>query len=167
MALAAFPSARPIIPENLPSVIADQQRDDGRYVILADTEGYHRLWLTDAYPGQGRAVLIPFDDHFRQRLAGALRFHRYLLGERSGPVPPRVDLTPMQRDRLVFMLRAFDGHEAGASYRQIAAVLFDPDVTRVPARDWKSSALHARVFRLVKDATALVEGGYRRMLQGK
>lgn len=117
--------------------------------------------------GQGRAVLIPLDDQFRQRLTGALRFHRYLLGERSGPVPPRVDLTPMQRDRLMLMLRAFDGHESGASHRQIATVLFDPDIAYVPARDWKSSALHARVFRLVKDACALVDGGYRRILRGK
>lgn len=73
----------------------------------------------------------------------------------------------MQRDRLMLMLRAFDGHESGATYREVAAILFDPDITHVPARDWKSSALHARVFRLVKDATALVEGGYRRVLQGR
>ena len=129
VALAASSSARPIDPGDFPSVLADRQGDDGRYVILADPDGYHRLWLTDADPNGVRAVLIPLDDHFRQRLTGALRFHRHLLGERSGPVPPRVDLTPMQRNRLMLMLRAFDGHEADASYRQIAAVLFDSDIT--------------------------------------
>ena len=64
------------------------------------------------------------------------------------------------------MLRAIDGRLDGASYREIASTLLDPDVARQPARDWKGSAAHSRVYRLVKDALALIRGGYRKLLSG-
>lgn len=65
------------------------------------------------------------------------------------------------------MLRAIDGRLAGASYREIAAVLLDPTVANLPARDWKGSAAHSRVYRLVKDALAFIHGGYRKLLRGE
>jgi hypothetical protein len=64
------------------------------------------------------------------------------------------------------MLRAIDGRIDGASYREIAAALLDPDVVDLPARDWKVSAPHSRVFRLVKDAWGFIQGGYRKLLNG-
>ena len=64
------------------------------------------------------------------------------------------------------MLRAIDGRIDGASYRQIAATLLDPEVVHLPARDWKGSAAHSRVFRLVKDAWTFIHGGYRKLLNG-
>jgi hypothetical protein len=65
------------------------------------------------------------------------------------------------------MVRAFDARLDGASYRDIATVLFaSPKTARLPARDWKQSAEHSRVFRLVKNAGTLVDGGYRKLLGG-
>ena len=151
----------------LSSVTADRQGEGERHLVISDPDGQHRLWLTDPIPGHKLAVLIPLDGDFRLRVEGALRFHRRLLGERAGPLPRRLTLTPLQRSRLILMLRAIDGRFAGASYREIAAVLLDPDVARIPARDWKASALHARVYRLVRDAFSLVNGGYRKLLRGK
>lgn len=163
---ASFVDARAIDPSALPSIAADRQGEDGRHMVVADPDGDHRLWLTDAVPGRRLAALIPLDGNFRLRLESALRFHRHLLGERAGPPPRRVELTPLQRSRLVLMLRAIDGRHTGASYREIATVLLDPAVSAMPARDWKVSAPHSRVFRLVKDAVALVSGGYRKLLHG-
>jgi hypothetical protein len=145
--------------------LADRRGADGRHIILADPEGDHRLWLADPDSAQPLAVVLPLDGDFRLRLEGALRFHRHLSGERAGPPPRRLDLTPMRRQRLILM-RAFDGHLAGASYREIAAVLLDPAIRAMTARDWKVSAPHSRVYRLVKDAFALVNGGYLRLFLG-
>ena len=146
--------------------MADRQGADGRHLILADPEGDHRVWLAGADSGQPLAVVLPLDGDFRLRLEGALRLHRHLSGERAGPPPRRLDLTSMQRQRLILMLRAFDGHIAGASYREIAAVLLDPAIRAMTARDWKVSAPHSRVYRLVKDAFALVNGGYLKLFRG-
>lgn len=133
---------------------------------MSDPEGDHRVWVMDAAPGRSLAVTIPLDGDFRLRLDAAARFHRRLVGEPSGPPARRIALTPLQRRRLILMLRAIDGRRSGASYREIATVLLDPAVGALPARDWKSSAPHSRVFRLVTDARALIEGGYRRLLRG-
>lgn len=162
----SFGDARTIDPAVLLSIAADRQGEDGRHIVIADPAGDHRLWLTDTGPGRRLAVLIPLDGDFRLRLDGALRLHRLLLGERTGPPPRRIVLTPLQRSRLILMLRAIDGHRAGASYREIATVLLDPAANTMPARDWKTSAPHSRVFRLVRDAFALINGGYRRLFRG-
>ncbi len=74
-------------------------------------------------------------------------------------------LTPRQRLRLVRMVRALDGHAAGASYREIAGVLFQPQ--RQPAAEWKTSHIRGQTIRLVKDAEALMRGGYLRLLAGR
>jgi len=150
----------------LPSIAADRQGEDGRHLVLADPAGDLRVWVTDPTPARKLAVLIPLDGDFSLRLESARRFHRRLLGQAAGPLPRRIDLTPLQRSRLILMLRAVDGHFAGASYREIAAALLDPAVGTMPARDWKTSAPHSRVYRLVKDAVALVRGGYRKLLHG-
>jgi len=66
--------------------------------------------------------------------------------------------------RLLQILRALDGRRAGASYRDIAVVLFGPE--RV-AKDWGDDGDHLKnhVRRLVKRGEVLVNGGYRRLLQ--
>lgn len=112
-------------------------------------------------------MLIPFDGDFRLRLEGALRLHRRFLGEPAGPPPRGIELTTLQRRRLILMVHAFDGRSAGATYREIAVVLLDPEVAHLPARDWKGSPAHSYVFRLVRDAGFLVGGGYLRLLRGE
>ena len=69
----------------------------------------------------------------------------------------------MKRRRLVAMLRALDGRLAGASYRDIALALLDAEAAHWPAREWKSSAARSHVIRLVADAFALMNGGYRQL----
>ena len=113
------------------------------------------------------AVVIPLDGDFRLRVEGLERFHRLLTGQAAGPRPRRLDLTKLQRLRLSLMLRAAIGRRAGASYREIGTVLFDPKIADMPARDWKHSADHSRLFRLIKDAWFFIDGGYRKLLRGE
>jgi hypothetical protein len=67
-----------------------------------------------------------------------------LTGRNPGPNPGA--LSEGCRDRLVLALRALDGWQERASYREIAAVLFSFD--NVPERGWKSHDLRDRTIRL-------------------
>jgi hypothetical protein len=62
--------------------------------------------------------------------------------------------------RLRNVLIALDGHAAGASYREIAVVLYGPDYV---AWDWL--AQKERVRRHVRRGLALSAGGYRNFLK--
>lgn len=63
------------------------------------------------------------------------------------------------RDALV----ALDGHRAGATYRDIATVVFGAERT---GEAWRSSstALKDRIRRALKRGLELVAGGYRQLL---
>lgn len=60
-------------------------------------------------------------------------------------------------------LRALDGRLAGATYREIAQVLFSPK--RIPERAWKTHDLRNQTIRLVQNGFALMRGGYRALLR--
>lgn len=111
------------------------------------------------------AALIPLDEDLLLRVAALLRFHHRLTGRVPGPLPPVWRITPRQRWRLVLMIRALDGHQARASYREITEALHGRDaVTRYP---WKTSSIRGQTIRLVKDAIAAMQGGYRELLRGR
>lgn len=63
------------------------------------------------------------------------------------------------------MLRALDLRHGGATYREIAAALGREDAARFPATEWKISAARPFVVRLVRNATALMNGDYRKLLR--
>ncbi|MFV3131280.1 DUF2285 domain-containing protein [Niveispirillum sp. KHB5.9] len=175
-----LPVALPLVPLTAPSetaitldtvalglVLANIVADDGRYLVLADPTGDHRLWLPEGADMAGRLALrLPLDEHLPLRLASAQRLHHRLKGRTGGPMPPTWRLTPAKRRRLILMLRALDGHLDGATYRDIATVLLDRDSAQLPARLWKTAATRARAIRLVADAVALMQGGYRMLLRG-
>lgn len=119
------------------------------------------VWIArGAAPDSHLGALIPFDDALPQRLAAVLRLWHAL----QGRAQPDVGLTALQRRRLVLALRAHDGHHDGHSYRDIAVGLFG--AARVPlGAAWKTHDLRARSMRLVADAIALRDGGYRALLR--
>lgn len=137
----------------------------GLAVLLADPDGDHHLAVGAVDPAEPLAVLLPLDDSFHIRVEAALRFHRRLLGRPAGPLPRALALTPRHRLRLVRMVRALDGQSSGATYREIAGVLFD--LPGQSATEWKTSPLRAQTIRLVKDARTMTRGGYLRLLAGR
>lgn len=118
------------------------------------------VWLAaGSDPGALLGALIPFDKHLPYRLASALRLWQSLQGRSM----TAADMTSQRRRRLLLALRALDGRETGASYRQLAQGMFG--VARVPAgAAWKSHDLRGRTMRLVAEGIRLRDGGYRGLL---
>ena len=139
-----------------------RQANDGEHWIITDSQGRFPLLLSAGIePDTPVASVIPLDGNFSARADAALRLWRLLTGQRYRPPDP---LTRLQRLRLVLALRALDGHLAGATYREIAEVLFG--TSRVPTgAPWKTHDLRGRTIRLVRTGLKLMRGGYLDLLR--
>lgn len=118
--------------------------------------------IDDPPPSARLGIVLPLDDALPQRVAVVMALWRHIKGYR-----PSLDraITANRRSRLILCLRALDGRHDGASYRDLARGLFP--LARVPAGPaWKTHDLRSRIMRLVADATALRDGGYRKLLLG-
>ena len=140
-----------------------RQANDGEHWIITDSQGrFPLLLMGDIDSDTPVASVIPLDANFAARIDASLRLWRLLTGEQyGGPVDP---LTRLQRHQLVLALRALDGHLAGATYREIAEVLFG--TARVPTgSSWKTHDLRGRTIRLVRMGLKLMRGGYLDLLR--
>lgn len=106
------------------------------------------------------AALVPLDPTGHDRIEAIDRLLRALHGR---TVPADRRLTQQQKRRQRHMLQATDGHLNGASYRQIADVLYG--IERIRAEHWKTSALRDSVIGLVEGGLAMIAGGYRQLLR--
>lgn len=139
------------------------ERSDERHWLVNDSEGPHHLWLQGMRTTMPMAALVPLDETVLLRLAGLLRLKRRLDRHPAGALPSAWRITARLRKRLLGMIRALDGHLEGASYRDIAMALYGPDdVARFP---WKTSSIRGQTIRLVADAVAMMDGGYRKLLR--
>ena len=59
-----------------------------------------------------------------------------------------------------------DGHQAGATQRELAASLIHRRVRRYSAAEWVESKERKRVRRWLAEAVELRDGGYLRLLRG-
>ena len=90
-----------------------------------------------------------------QRLLALHRLGRFARG-----LHPR----ETKAERWAMMLRSLDLSTQGASQREIAGELFDPSVSA----EWRtrSDFLRLRIQRLLREANAMVSGGYLDLLRG-
>ena len=105
------------------------------------------------------AVVIPLDAALELRALTAIRLWRVLNRLSSGPEP--APLSAARCGRLVQKLRVRDARRDGASLRDVAEALFRQ---RIAGRAWQGSSLHARTKRLVRGGLAMVQGGYRDLI---
>lgn len=127
---------------------------------IGDGRSLHLLRLAGVEEYGPLAIVIPLDADGLDRIEAATRLLCFLM-RRS--VPPDRRLTERQRQRARHMLQAIDGRMSGASYREIASAIYGPD--RVGADAWKTSPLRDAVMGFVRDARAMIGGGYRRLLR--
>ena len=106
------------------------------------------------------AILLPLDADLPGRIEAIQRFWQTL---NARPVPRDTRMTRYQRQRFRLMMQAADGRAAGASYREIGIALHGE--RRVLGEPWKTSPLRAAVIALVRNASALIGGGYLGLLR--
>ncbi len=142
----------------LPAIEAIHSGPDGDRLGLVAGSDLRVLISGDPAPDGMLAALVILDRYGAERLDAVARLIRA-----SSTVPPDARLTRQRRGRLRRVLRALDGHCAGAAYRAVAEALFGP--RRVTAQPWKTCSLRDTTIRLVRDGMALLRGGYRRLLR--
>ncbi|MFC5394020.1 DUF2285 domain-containing protein [Bosea vestrisii] len=144
-----------------PSLIAAS--DAAADFVAYDLGGGQRLQLEhvgDKRQATAVAALVLLD---RDGFARLESIHRLLAALLGRAVPPDTRLTPQQRLRYRRMLQAIDGYRHGATQQEIARALL-----RVPSlgRDeWQASSARHTVKTLLRDARALIAGGYRKLLR--
>lgn len=105
------------------------------------------------------ALLLPLDRDLSLRCAAARSLQQGLRGRwRSVPLPPR-----WRRPRLRWMLRTMDARVTGASWREIARVLFSRRF--VGSTEWRDAAERGVAIRLAAAGRALSRGGYAVLLR--
>ncbi|WP_448044339.1 DUF2285 domain-containing protein [Bradyrhizobium liaoningense] len=139
-----------------------RQGHDGWHAVLHLQGVEHRIWLKEApVVAVTYAVELPFDRDFEFRVDAGRRLWRALNGRPPGE--PLHALAPHRRRRFALALRAFDARTDGATYREIAEVIYGPE--RISERDWRTHDLRNRTIRLAQTGFALVRGGYRALLR--
>jgi hypothetical protein len=146
-------------------VVADHIADDGRHIVIADRRDRHRVWLRSTMGSDPPAFVLPAGGGFATRVAATTRLER-----RLRRLPPNTDdnaaqPTPFQRQRLVLLLRLIDAASAKATRREMAFTLIYPRPTSLTGAAWKGSNERRRTLRLLAEATRMMHGGYRALLQ--
>lgn len=114
--------------------------------------------------------MIVRDEAIDLRRAAAHRLDRRLVGAPPMRLPPGFAPTPFQRRRLGMLLDILDAvldrERTGITSHEIARRHVYPGMTIGRGNEWKSSAERRRTQRLIDEALALMNGGYRVLLRG-
>lgn len=136
-----------------------RRASDGLYIAQRSGGGVaYAVLLGQSRIDEPVSAIVPLDRSAGDRFAASERLWR-LVEDR-----PIADtrLTKQRRLRLRHMMRAVDGKAAHASQREIAEVIFGS--RRVEAELWHESSLRYATMRLLRDGTAMIDGGYRNLL---
>ena len=106
------------------------------------------------------AALVPLGIDGFDRVESISRLLAALHGR---TVPADTRLTRQQRARARRMLQAFDGDRDGATQQEIAQVLFR--IGQLSRDEWQASSARHAVKSLLRDARAMIAGGYRKLLR--
>ena len=162
-AVLLIDTAPSFLPSPPPLAPADgRESPEGLYAIHEAYTDAQLLYLTGCDVGCASSIVLPLDSDLPDRLQAVLRLWH---AANAGPVPHDARVTPYQRRRMRQMMQAADGRSNGATYREIAIAMFGSE--RIASEPWRTSALRDTVIGLIESASALIEGGYRRLLRHK
>lgn len=158
------PTPPPLAGINAPDIeIAGSLIDSDAAHALHDLSGGGRIQILRPgdEPSAGRLVaVVPLGLEGFDRIEAIYRLLASLYGR---AIPPDTRLTRQQRARLARALRAFDGQRMGATQREIAEVLFH--IGSLDRDSWQASSARYAVMALLREARAMIAGGYRRLLR--
>lgn len=155
------------MPLPAPTIELEMAGGGGRYLVIRNAKGAHRMELGTDPIAAGPRVELPLDASLGARLA-CLQAHA--LG--GSACSARLRPTAYQAGRLALMLeildRLDDADNSHCDTRSIAAELVFPGA-ELPRRaiEWKSSSLRRQTQRIVATAQTMCERGFRRLLYGQ
>ena len=123
--------------------------DDALNVLQMDGQTHGKL-----------VAIVPMSIDGFGRMAAV---HRLLALLHNRAIPADTRMTGQQRTRAAKMLRASDARDVGASQQDIARHLL-----RMAQQDrhaWQESSARFAVMALLRDARAMISGGYRKLLR--
>lgn len=153
-----------------PAILADRMLSDGRHLVLRDFGGLHHLWIHDPRPGLPLAYVIPNDAAVGERTAATARFDRRRSGLPARRCPGTSHPTHFQARRLTLLLAVLDALlNVGdrPNTHEIASQLIYSHMTIGRGAEWKSSSERRRTQRVIDEALAMMNGGYRTLLRGR
>lgn len=132
------------------------------HLVISDGFSSLRLDITSGTLTEGPVRLHYHLSGFAGAELKLLTLQRLIALNRLGRFARAHERHEAKADRWLMMLRAHDLSLAGATQRDIAVELFGLDV----ASDWRTGSdfLRLRVQRLLRDANAMISGGYRQLL---
>lgn len=153
-----------------PIILADRLLASGRHLVLGDVDGPHRVWMRGASDDMPLAYVLVRDLDIELRHAAVRRLDRRLAGAPPARLPPGFRPSPFQRRRLSLLLDLLDGVLSRdgdhPSSHELARTIVYPGMTIGRGAEWKSSTERRRTQRLIEEAVALMNGGYRALLRG-
>lgn len=155
-----FPGAAP-----LPAIVPTwAQVSGGAHDLVLDHDDLrHRFRiLADDLRAPLAIQLAPVASALRAASADAAR--RLIAGIGTASAGSLMRPSALQHRRLTLLLGVLDMALAGATTREIGASLVYPWLPEMRAEAWKSTSERRRIQRLIGEARALVEGGYRGLL---
>lgn len=162
--LGETPAVLSAAPEPQPTIeAAITVAADGETYLLHDLGSGQRVQLVHAANISSHkplSAIVPLGPDGFDRLESVGRLLATLHGR---ALPPDTRLTRQQRARLGRMLQAFDGYRAGATQQEIAHVIFR--LAPLDRDDWQASSARHAIKSLLRDARAMIAGGYRSLLR--
>lgn len=148
-------------------ILADHGLSDGRHILIHDDERPYQLFLPGKVCEETFYQIIR-DQQIGLRLTEILRLERKLAG--LAPEPCALRPTEFQNYRLNLLLDILDakygsGRGMLATYDLAQAVIY-PGMMIGRGAEWKASSQRRRTQRLIEEAEGLMNGGYKRLLQG-
>jgi hypothetical protein len=136
--------------------------EGSEHILFSDGARCLQLMVSAGSTLEGPVSLRYLLSGFQDIEAKILTLRRLCHLCRFGRFPRNLYLPERRAARWLLMLRAWEGVQAGASQREIAAVLFGERAVR---EDWVDGFLRTRVQRLIRGAEKLIGGGYRDLLR--
>ncbi|WID99313.1 DUF2285 domain-containing protein [Bosea vestrisii] len=127
---------------------------------LGNGQRVHIVQPADTAGDQPLAALIPLGLDGFDRVEAVARLLASLHGR---VIPPDTRLTRQQLARARRMLRAVDGARDGATQQEIAKVIFRTG--KLIRDEWQAASARHAVMSLLRDARAMIAGGYRKLLR--
>lgn len=127
-----------------------------------------RIWLRGTPPGIPLAAIIPCDAMAGLRMQAASRLHHWLAGYAASAIPA-FRPTDYQAQRLAMLIAILDLRSIAPTVtsHEVARRLVYPRLSIGRGATWKASAERRRTQRLIREAEALMAGGYRALLAGR